>query len=147
MSITLSKLGKPSLLPAGEQVLFVQRRFRLVSSRTAPSYRVGFNLPPFWRMSIVVTNRRCLVYTNLFLCMTQEIGMWYPGQNPEGDPETITAVRLDSGILGPCLEIRSNNPNRKCRWIWSPDLTLRFYFKKASEAEAVIQRAMQGQIT
>ena len=55
MGIVLLKLGKPSPLLADERVLWEQRRFLAVSSTTWPSYRIGFNLPPLWRVSLVVT--------------------------------------------------------------------------------------------
>ena len=142
MGITLLKIGKPSLLPSSEATLYERSRFRAVSSTTLPSYRIGFNLPPLWRISLVVTNRRCLVRTDLFHCMTQEIGMWYPGQNPADDLETITSVRCETGLFGRCLEIRSRNPGRRQRWLWSPDLTLRFFFREPEPVESAIKQAM-----
>ncbi len=138
MGIILLKLGKPLPLRADETVVLEQRRFRAVSSKTPPSYRIGFNLPPLWRTSLLVTNRRCLVLTDLFHCMTQEIGMWYPGQNPPDDPETITAVSCQNGLFGRCLEIRTHNPKRRQRWMWSPDLTFRFFLKEPERIEAAI---------
>ena len=144
MGIVILKFGKPAPLPADERVLLEQRRFRAFSSATWPSYRLGFNLPPLWRITLVVTDLRCLVLVNLFHCMSQEISMWYPGRNSENDPETITGVCCTSGLFGRCLKIRSNNPTRRRRWLWSPDLTLRFYFKQADEVEALIQNAMSN---
>ena len=138
MGITLLKMGRPSPLPPAECVLYEWSRFRAVSSTTLPSYRIGFNLPPLWRISLLVTNRRVLVLTDLFHCMTQEIGMWYPGQNPADDPETITSVRCETGIFGRCLEIRTRNPKRRQRWLWSPSLTLRFFFRNPEEVEQLI---------
>lgn len=143
MGIILLKLGKPSPLLPEERVLYERRRFRAVSSTTFPSYRIGFNLPPLWRIRLVVTDRRCLVLTDFFHCMTQEIGMWYPGRNPADDPETITGVRCTTGLFGRCLEIRTRNPMRRRRWLWSPDLTLRFFFKNPERAECVILLTMQ----
>jgi hypothetical protein len=67
------KWGKPSPLPPEEPVIFEQHCFRAVSSFTAPSYRIGFNLPPLWRIRLLVTLRRCLVLTDFFHCMTQKI--------------------------------------------------------------------------
>lgn len=138
MGITILKLGKPPPLLPDERVLHEQRRFRAVTSTTVPSYRIGFNLPPLWRISLLVTNRRCLVLTDLFHCMTQEIGMWYPGQSPDDDPETITNVSCRTGLFGRCLELRTRNPNRRQRWLWSPDLTLRFFLKQPERIEAMI---------
>jgi hypothetical protein len=143
MGIVLLKIGKPSPLSPDESVLLEQRRFRIVSSYTPPSYRIGFNLPPLWRISLVVTNKRCLALTDLFHCMTQEISMWYPGQNPEGDPETITGVRCASALFGRYLEVRTNNPDRRRGWLWSPDLTLRFFFRGVEEFESTILDAMR----
>ena len=142
MGITLLKLGRPTPLWGGETVLLEQRRFRAVSSTTLPSYRIGFNLPPLWRISLLVTNRRCLVLTDFFHCMTQEIGMWYPGQNPDNDPETITKVSCQTGLFGRCLEIQTHNPDRRRRWLWSPNLTLRFFLKNPEVIEAVIFQQM-----
>ena len=143
MGITVLKLGKPSPLLPDERVVYEQRRFRAVSSTTLPSYRIGHSLPPLWRISLLVTNRRCLVLTDLFHCMTREIGMWFPGQNPNGDPETITKVSCQSGLFGRCLEIRTHNPKRRQRWLWSPDLTLRFFLKEPERIEAIIATEMK----
>jgi hypothetical protein len=145
MGITILKLGKPSPLLGDETVLVEQCRFRGVSSTTIPSYRIGFNLPPLWGISLLVTNRRCLVLTDLFHCMTQEIGMWYPGQNPNDDPEAITKVSCQRGLFGRCLEIRTHNPKRRQRWLWSPGLTLRFFLKEPERIEAIILAAMKQQ--
>lgn len=142
MGMTLLKLGGPTPLEPGEVLLHEQRRFRAVSSASYPSYRIGFNLPPLWKGVLLVTNRRCRVVASMFWVLTQEIGMWYPGQNPEGDTEIITGVSCRKGLFGRCLEIRSRNPRRRQRWLWSPDLTLRFFFKNPDQVEKVILEAM-----
>jgi hypothetical protein len=142
VGITLLRLGKPSPLLPEERVPYERCRFRAVSSTTLPSYRIGFNLPPLWRIVLRVTSRRCLVITDVFHCMTQEIGMWYPGQNPVDDPETITSVRCPTGLFGPCLEIRTRNPKRRQRWLWSPCLTLRFFFRNPEDLAKLIEGAM-----
>ena len=142
MGVTILKLGKPSPLLPDERPVHEQRRFRAVSSKTLPSYRIGFNLPPLCRIGLLVTNRRCLVLTDLFHCMTQEIGMWYPGQNPDDDPETMTRVSCQTGLFGRCLELRTHNPKRRQRWLWSPNLTLRFFLKEPELIEAAILEQM-----
>lgn len=142
MGITLLKMGGPSALLPDERVALEQRSFRAVSSTTLPSYRIGFSLPPLWRISLLITDSRCIVVTDLFHCMTQEVGMWYPGRNPEDDPETITGVRATSGIFGRCLEIRTHNPKRRQRWLWSPDMTLRFFLSDPGSLKAVIAQQM-----
>jgi len=144
MGIILLKLGKPSPLLPEERVLYERSRWRAITSTTPPSYRIGFNFPPFWRITLLVTNRRCLVLTDIFHCMTQEIGMWYPGQNPTDDPETITRVRCETGLFGRCLEIRTLNPTRRHRWLWSPNLTLRFFFQGPEQVESIIRAALQS---
>ena len=53
--------GPAVALPADEQVLYRQRRFRVVSAKSPPSYRLGFQLPPFWLMTLYVTNRRIVL--------------------------------------------------------------------------------------
>lgn len=142
MGITLLKIGKPAPLSREETVLAEEIRFRAVSSTTLPSYRIGFNFPPFWRTRLLVTNRRCLVYTDFIHCLTQEIGMWFPGQNPADDPEVITGVSCQRGIFGKCLEIRTRNPRRTQRWLWSPDLTLRFFMDQPERLEMIIMAQM-----
>ena len=144
MGVILLKLGKPAPLPPDEHVVHEQRRFRAISSMTAPSYRIGFNLPPLWRISLVVTDRRCLLLTDLLHRMSQEVSMWYPGCNPSRDPETITSVCSTTGLLGPCLEIRSYDRLRRQRWLWSPKLTLRFFLRDPEAIELVILEQMAG---
>ncbi|HUV63585.1 MAG TPA: hypothetical protein VMW24_06770 [Sedimentisphaerales bacterium] len=143
MGVTILKLGKPSPLLPEERVVHEQRRSRAVSVTTLPSYRIGFNLPPLWRIRLLVTNRRCLALSDLFHCMTQEIAMWYPGHNPDDDPETITKVSCQTGLFGRCLELRTHNPKRRQRWLWSPDLTLRFFVKEPELIEAAILTQMK----
>ena len=142
MGITVLKIGKASPLQPGERVLHEQRSFRAVSSTCLPSYRIGFNLPLLCGISLLVTDRRCLVLGDLLHCMTQEIGMWYAGRNPDRDPETITGVCSTSGLFGCCLEIRSHNPTRRQRWLWSPNLTLRFFFRNPEGVEKLIVEAL-----
>lgn len=142
MGVILCKLGRSTPLLPGETVLLEQRRFWAISSKTLPSYRVGFNLRPFWGVRLLVTDRRCLVLTDFLYCMSQEIGLWYPGRNPEGDPETITRVSCRQGCFGKCLEICSNNPKRTQRWLWSPELTLRFFLKEPEPIEVALLAAM-----
>ncbi len=142
MGVTILKLGGPGPLQPGERVVLEERCFRAVTSRTCPSYRVGFNLRPLWGIALKVTDRRVLVLTDLFRCMSQEIGMWYPGRNPSGDPETLTSVSTATGFFGPCVEIRSRNPTRRMRLIWSPDLTLRFFVKEPEPIVSAIVEQM-----
>lgn len=142
MSIVILKFGKPSPLLTGETVLWEQRHFRAMSGTTLPSYRIGFNLPPLWRISLVVTNRRCRVLTDLFHCMSQDASFWFPGQNPPEDPETVTKVSCQTGLFGRCLEIRTHNEKRRQRWLWSPDLTVRFFLDNPERIETTILGAM-----
>jgi len=144
MGITILKIGKPSPLLPGERVVQQVQSFRLITSKSLPSYRIGWSIPFLWRVSLRVTNRGCRATSRILGFMTQEIRMWYPGRNPEGDPETITGVRSGTGLFGPYLEIRSHSPKRRAWWLWSPDLTLRFYLKNPDVIEAAIFEQMQG---
>ena len=74
--------------------------------------------------------------------MTQEIGIWFPGRNPDDDPETLVKVSCQTGLFGRCLEIRTDNPKRRQRWLWSPNLTLRFFLKDPEPIEATIDAAV-----
>jgi hypothetical protein len=49
---------------------------------------------------------------------------------------------VTNGLFGRSLEVRSRDPRRRQRWLWSPDLTLRFFFKNPEEVEAIIREAM-----
>jgi hypothetical protein len=137
-----SKIGGMSPLFPDEVVLHTQKRFRAVSSSCLPSYRVGFRMPPLVFMTLYVTNRRLLLVSNSLLFITQEIDLWFPGKIPEGRTESITEVSVKNGLLGRCLEVRSRDPSRR-QWFWSPDLTLRFFFKDPERVEQIIREAMK----
>jgi len=136
------KLGKMSPLQPDETVLHTQDRFRAVSGTCLPSYHIEFQLPPLWKITLWVTNRRCLVVTDLFHTFTEEIDMWYPGMNPEGATDLISSVSVRRGLFGKCLEIRSRDPRRSRRWLCSPNMTLRFFFQNPEDVESVIRGAM-----
>jgi hypothetical protein len=138
----MGRLSGPSPLLPGETSLHTQKWLRLVSSKTSPGYRIAHNLWPLWTIRLVVTDRRCRCLATLLLFFTQEIDMWYPGRNPEGDTETVTGVSVGKGFWGRYLEIASRDPNRKKTWYRSPELRLRFYFKDPERVEALICEAM-----
>lgn len=144
MGIIMLNIGKPAPLLPGEVLVRAQRSFRAVTSKTFPSYRIGFNLGPLSRISLIVTNRRCRILGDFFGVMHQDIALWYPGKNPPGDPELITGVCTTRGLFGPCLELRSNDPRRRSGWLWSPDLTLRFFMARPAALEAAILSQMAG---
>ncbi len=141
MGITHYLDGPSPLLP-GEDLLHTQKGLWLVSSKTGPSYRIGFNAWPLWHISFRVTTRRFRVVTGLFQVMTQDISIWYPGQNPEGDSEMLTGASVQKSLVGRCLEIKSENPQRT-QWYWRPALTLRFYFKNPERVEGLVLGAMK----
>ena len=136
------KLGGISPWLPDEVVLHSQKRFKAVSSTCMPSYRIGFQMPPIMLMTLYVTNRRLLLASNLLLFSTQEIDLWYEGKKPEEKTELITGVSVANGLFGQCLEVRSRDPRRRQRWLWSPDLTLRFFFRNPEEVETIIRKAM-----
>jgi hypothetical protein len=137
------RLGGMSPLQSGERVLHSQKRFRAISSTCTPSYRIGFQMPPLVLLTLYVTNRRLLLVSRLLLFCTQEVDLWFPGKIPPGRTELITGVSVTNGLFGPCLEVRSRDPRRRQRWLWSPDLTLRFFVKDPEAIEKVIQEAMR----
>lgn len=141
MGVRFKLLGMSPLLP-DEVVLHSQKRFRAISSTCLPSYRIGFHMPPLILMTLYVTNRRLLLVSSLFLFSTQEIDLWFEGKKPEDRTELITSVSVTNGLFGRCLEVRSRDPRRRQRWLWSPDLTLRFFFKNPEEVETIIRKAM-----
>jgi len=136
------KFGKMSPLLPDERVLHNQACFRAVSSACLPSYRIWFNLPPLWATTLFVTNRRCLVVTDLFRAITQEVDMWYSSHNPDDRTDIITTVSCKKGLFGRCLEIRSRDPKRPRQWLCSPNMTVRFFLKNPESVENVILAAM-----
>jgi hypothetical protein len=136
------KLGGMSPLLPDEAVLHSQKRFRAISSTCVPSYRIGFQLWPLILMTLYVTNRRLLLVCRLFPFITQEIDLWFEGKKPDDRTELITGVSVTRGLFGPCIEVRSRDPRRRQRWLWSPDLTLRFFLKKPEDVETIIRKAM-----
>jgi hypothetical protein len=142
MGTTILKIGNPSPLLSGERVVQELKSFRLITSKSLPSYRIGWSIPFLWRVSLRITNKSCHATVRILGFMTQEIRMWYPGKNPEGDPETVTGVHSGMGFFGPYLEIRSHSPKRRAWWLWSPDLTLHFYQKEPECLEAAIVKQM-----
>ena len=142
MSTVLLKIGKPEALPPEEKVLHTQEHFRAVSSKTSPSYRIGFDIPFLFRIKLIITDRRCRVLCRSFYWMYQDFVMWFPGKNPQDDPEIISTVSCQKGLFGQCLEIRTHNPKRVQRWLWSPDLTFRFFMKDPEKLEKIIKEQM-----
>ena len=138
------KLGGPTPWQPNETVLHEQRHFRAVSSTCLPSYRIAFQMPPLLRLTLYVTNRRVQVVSRMFGCLTQEIDLWYPPHLPADRTETVTGVAVTRGLFGPCLELRSRDPRRRQRWLWSPDLTLRFFFANPERVERIIREAMRS---
>ena len=84
-----------------------------------------------------------LLVSRLLLFCTQEIDLWFPGKIPADRTELITGVSVRNGLFGRCLEVRSRDPSRRQRWLWSPDLTLRFFVKDPEAIEKVIREAMR----
>jgi hypothetical protein len=47
------------------------------------------------------------------------------------------------GLFGRCLEIRSHNPTRTARWMWSPNLVLRLFMQEPEPLEAAIREQIK----
>ena len=141
------KFGGMSPLLPDEEVLYCHKRFRAVTSTCLPSYHIGFQIPAVTRMALYVTNRRLLLACRLLLFATEEIDLWFEGKKPADRTELITGVTTTRGVFGRCLEVRSRDPRRRQRWLWSPNLTLRFFFKNPEPVEAIIQLAMAQSAT
>jgi hypothetical protein len=142
MAIKLLKWGAPSPPPDAEPVVAELRQFRALTSTSWPSYKITCNLPPLWSVWLLVTPRRCLILADFGHFMAQEITAWYPGQNPPGDLETLVSVACCHGLFGRCLELRTHNPGRRARWLWSPALTLRFFIADPESLCATITAQM-----
>lgn len=145
MGTTIQRTDKRSPILPDEHLVHEEQGFRVFSYRSRPSFGYGLNLPLLSRTSLLVTDIRCLLVYPLLLGRSRLLSMWYPGRNPEGDPETIIGICSTKGLFGSCLEIRSHNPERQKGWYWSPDQTLRFFLKRPQLVEAAILEQM-GQV-
>lgn len=135
MGLPFMWFGRPKPLLPNEELVHERRRFRAVWCAALPS--CGIYVPGVMQLVLRITDHRCMfVITSHF--MTQEIVQWYPKRNPDHDPEIITSVSSGKGFLGPCLEIHSHNPTRRARWLWSPDLTLRFFIQDPEHLRQMI---------
>ena len=133
------KCGAMTPLPPDENVLYIQSKFRAVTGTSLPSYKIYFNLPPAWALSLYITNRRCLIVTRLFGVFTQEMDLWYPACKPAADSEYIISIACVKGLFGKCLEIRSFDPLRPKTWLCSKKMTLRFFLNNAEHLESIIR--------
>jgi len=136
------KWGRMLDLLPDEQILYSDRSFRAITGTSLPSYRISFQAPPLWLITLHITNRRCLVAADLFHLFTQEISFWYPESAPEHETELITRISFEQGLFGTCLEIRSRDPQRPWYWLCSSNLTLRFFSRDADHLRTIILEAM-----
>lgn len=135
--------GISPLLP-DEELLYSQERFRAVSL-TCSSFSRGLWVPPLCcGIRLCVTNRRILLSCCILPLYRQEVDLWFSGQQPEGKTESLTAVSLENGYFGRCLEIRSRDPSRHQSWFSSPDLTVRLFCKEPENIERVIREVMSA---
>jgi len=137
------KWGKMSPLLPDEQILFSQQSFRAITGTSLLSYKISFQAPPLWLITLYITNRRCLIVVDFFHLFTQEVSLWYPERGPGDETELITKVSVERGLFGSCLEIRSRDPKRPWYWLCSPNLTLRFFCRNADQLREVILEAMK----
>ena len=138
------KWGRMSPLLPDEQILFSDRSFPAITGTSLPSYRISFQAPPLWLITLHITNRRCLVVADLFHLFTQEVSLWYPDCAPEGETELVTSVSVKRGLFGACLEIRSRDPKRPWYWLCSSNLTLRFFCRNADQLETIILESIRN---
>jgi len=140
------RFGTMSRLLGHEAVLLRHESFRAVTGACFPNYRIGFPVPMLWRITLYVTSRRCLVVSRILGVFIQEVDTWYPGKNPRGRTDLITGVSVKRGLFGRCLELRSRDPKRPCRWLCCPAMTLRFFFRIPERVERAIHDAMRQRL-
>ncbi len=136
------KFGGMSPLRPDEELVYSQERFRAVTVSCAALSR-GLWIPPFYfSIRIYVTNRRILLSCLMMPFYRQEIDLWFPGQQPKGLGDSVTDVSRARGYYGPCLEVRSKDPQRRETWFSAPELTTRIYCEDLDALEGAIREAM-----
>lgn len=143
MGMIIWKKGTPAPFLDNEEILLEEEKFRAIASRSFPTYRIGFNLPPLWKIKLYATNLRCRVLVKMIGKIYQDFTMWYPGKNPEGDNEILTSVSLGKSWFGKYLQIISYDSGRSKWWLMSKKLNLRFYINNVEHWESVIRQAMK----
>jgi hypothetical protein len=83
----------PSLQP-GETVLLFKKRVWALSTKSFPSYRFFFSLPPIVEAALYITNRRVLVLANVFRLLSQAVSQWHAGET-QAASDLITRLNLD----------------------------------------------------
>ncbi|MFC1736219.1 hypothetical protein ACFL1X_08880 [Candidatus Hydrogenedentota bacterium] len=144
------KLGGLPPVMLDEEVLYSKKFIWLCSSKSPPTYRIGFGfpIPPLLTIALHVTDRRCRMVTHLlFGLVTQEFDAWYSGKAPDGDGEILTSVSTGKGYWDcPYLELVSHNEKRPWHWFCSEDVRIRFFFKNPENVENVIKEAMTADL-
>jgi len=136
------RIGGMSPLLPDEELVYSQDRFRAVTLSCSSLSR-GLWAP--WLccgIRLRVTNRRIFLSCRLLPFYRQEVDLWFSGQQPNGKTESVTDVSIEKGRLGPCLEIRSRDPNRRRSWFSAPDLTVRLFCKEPENMGSVIRKVM-----
>ena len=137
------RIGGMSPLLPDEELVYSQERFRAVTLSCSSLSR-GLWAP--WLcccgIRLRVTNRRIFLSCCLLPFFRQEVDLWFSGQQPNGKTEFVTDVSIEKGRLGPCLEVRSRDPNRRQSWFSAPDLTVRLFCKEPENMERVIREVM-----
>ena len=126
--MTLSwKIGAPSPLLAGEEVLYHTPSVGLVSSVALPNYRIFFAIRGFWRVELFLTNLRFFTAFHIRGWVLQEFSGWLQEDNPPGDKELVTAISTGRNFWGEYLEVRTRFARRPWYWLCTENIRLRFY--------------------
>jgi len=138
------RLGGMSPLLPSEQVIYSLDRVRAVSLVCSAFCRGLWARSHGCGTRICVTNRRVLISSRIgtFFFYRQEVDLWFPGQQPEGKDELITAVSLREGRYGRYVEIRSRNPRRRQSWFSSPDLAVRIFHEELERIKCILCETM-----
>ncbi len=132
----------PELLP-GERVMHFKKWVWGISSKSLPTYRLFFSLPPLWEAGLYVTNRRVVLMVHCFRLLTQEFSLWFRGKTRGDDAELFKAVSTGQcRWSGSYLELVSEDP--KPHWYRSCKLRLRLFMCHPQVLEQIINEASRG---
>lgn len=123
--------GMKPLLP-DETILHYIPRVGYITAKALPTYRIAFPIPLLLRMSLYITDRRILFIARMFPFIVQENSTWFPGCEPDDDPELVESSSVGNNpTIGPYLEFIYYNEHRPWyyRYLCAARVRIRIYMK------------------
>lgn len=124
----------------GERVLHFKKWLWGISSKSLPSYRLFFSLPPLWEAGLYVTDQRLLVVSSVLRLFNQDFSIWFSQQVKTPNVDVLKNVSVGRGLFGTYLEINSE-AIEPVGWYRSKTLCVRFFTADAELLQRMISEA------